>query len=162
MAKYKLPECNGLLVPVVLEDQLHVGTFEWALNHLVDHELDFKSLDDRFCNDETRAPAYDPRVLIKIVLLGYSRGMISSRKIARDCEQNTVFMAIGSGARPSYGQISKFVREVGQDIAPLFAQVLQTCDRLGLIGKAMFAVDGVKLPGNASKERSGTHKELKD
>jgi hypothetical protein len=84
--------------------------------------------------------------------------MISSRKIAKACEQNTVFMAIGSGARPSYGQISKFVREVGQDIAPLFAQVLQTYDRLGLIGKAMFAVDGVKLPGNASKERSGTHK----
>jgi hypothetical protein len=88
--------------------------------------------------------------------------MISSRKIARACEQNTVSMAIGSGARPSYDQISKFVREVGQDIASLFAQVLQTCDRLGLIGKAMFAVDGVKLPGNTSKERSGTHKELTD
>jgi hypothetical protein len=67
--------------------------------------------------------------------------MISSRKIERACEQNTVFMAIGGGARPSYGQIAQFVREVGQDIAPLFAQVLTTCDRLGLIGKAMFAIN---------------------
>jgi hypothetical protein len=46
-----------MLVPVVLEEQLHVGTFEWALNQLVDHELDFKALDDRFCNDQTGAPA---------------------------------------------------------------------------------------------------------
>jgi hypothetical protein len=40
--------------------------------------------------------------------------MISLRKIEGACEQNTVFMAIGGGARPSYGQIVKFVREVGQ------------------------------------------------
>jgi hypothetical protein len=51
-------------VPVVFEGQLHVGTFEWALNQLVDHELDFKAHDDRFCNDQTGAPAYDPRTLI--------------------------------------------------------------------------------------------------
>jgi hypothetical protein len=103
VARYKLPERNGMLAPVVLEEQLHVGTFEWALHQLVDYELDFKALDDRFCNDQTGAPAYDPRTLIKSVLLGYR---------------------------------------------------LTTCDRLGLIGKAMFAIDGVKLPCNASKERT--------
>jgi transposase len=162
MAKYKERQCNGVFVPVVFEEQLQVGTFEWALNHLVDHELDFAPLDKRFRNDVTGATAYDPRTLTKIVLLGYSRGLISSRKIERACVQNTVFMAIGGGAQPSYGQIAKFVRLVAPDLAPLFGQVLQTCDRLGLIGKAMFAIDGVKLPCNASKERSGTFTELKN
>jgi transposase len=162
MAKYKERQCNGVFVPVVFEEQLQVGTFEWALNHLVDHELDFAPLDMRFRNDVTGASAYDPRTLTKIVLLGYSRGLISSRKIERACVQNTVFMAIGGGAQPSYGQIAKFVRLVAPDLAPLFGQVLQTCDRLGLIGKAMFAIDGVKLPCNASKERSGTFTELKN
>jgi transposase len=162
MAKYKERQCNGMLVPVVLEEQLQEGTFEWALNHLVDHELDFVPLDKRFRNDVTGASAYDPRTLTKIVLLGYSRGLISSRKIERACVQNIVFMAIGGGACPSYGQIAKFVRLVAPDLAPLFGQVLQICDRLGLIGKAMFAIDGVKLPCNASKERSGTFAELKD
>lgn len=85
----------------MLEEPLLVGTCEWALNHLVDHELDFNALDDRFGNDQMGAPAYDPRTLIKIVLLGYSRGMILSRKIKRACEQDTVIMAIGGGARPS-------------------------------------------------------------
>jgi transposase len=162
MAKYKERQCNGVFVPVVFEEQLQVGTFEWALNHLVDHELDFAPLDMRFRNDVTGATAYDPKTLTKIVLLGYSRGLISSRKIERACVQNTVFMAIGGGAQPSYGQIAKFVRLVAPDLAPLFGQVLQTCDRLGLIGKAMFAIDGVKLPCNASKERSGTFTELKN
>ena len=53
------------------------------------------------------------------------------------------------------------MRELGDQIKPLFAQVLMTCDRLGLIGATMFAIDGVKLPANASKERSGTHAELR-
>lgn len=61
----------------------------------------------------------------------------------------------------NYTHVAKFVRELGDQIQPLFTQVLITCDRQGLIGRQMFAIDGVKLPGNASKERSGTHAELR-
>ncbi|MFY7865685.1 transposase [Roseateles sp.] len=50
---------------------------------------------------------------------------------------------------------------LSDQIKPLFAQVLMTCDAQGLIGREMFAIDGVKLPSNASKERSGTHEELR-
>ena len=53
------------------------------------------------------------------------------------------------------------MRELGEQILPLFTQVLLTCDRQGLISRQMFAIDGVKLPSNASKERSGTHAELR-
>lgn len=70
------------------------------------------------------------------------------------------FIAISGDSQPSYTHIAKFVRELGDDIQALFTQVLLTCDRLGLIGRQMFAIDGVKLPANASKERSGTHAEL--
>ena len=51
---------------------------------------------------------------------------------------------------------------MGDDIAPLFARVLLVCDRLNLIGRDLFAIDGVKLPGNASKAKSGTRTELKE
>ena len=94
------------------------------------------------------------------MLLGYSRGLISSRAIERACRQNVQFIAVSGDAAPSYTHLAKFVRELGDAIRPLFLQVLLTCDRLGLIGKSMFAIDGVKLPGNASKERSGTQAEL--
>lgn len=160
MARYKPIDRNSRLLPVVLSEQIEPGTFEFALDHLVDHELDLSALDARFSNDETGASAYDPRVMLKIVLLAYSRGLISSRRIEAACLHNVQFIAISGDSQPSYTHIAKFVRELGDDIQALFTQVLLTCDRLGLIGREMFAIDGVKLPANASKERSGTHAEL--
>jgi transposase len=161
MARYKVVDRNPRLLPVVLSEQIQPGTFEFALDHLVDNELDVSGLDARFRNDETGASAYDPRVMLKIVLLGYSRGLISSRRIEAACRHNVQFIAISGDSQPSYTHIAKFVRELGDQIQGLFTQVLLTCDRLGLIGRQMFAIDGVKLPANASKERSGTHAELR-
>lgn len=145
---------------MVLADQIQPGTFEFALDHLVDHELDLSALDAKFCKDEVDASAYDPRVMLKVVLLAYSRGLVSSRSIAHACLHHVQFMAIRGDSQPSYTHIVKFVRELKDQIQPLFTQVLLTCDRMGLIGRTMFAIDGVKLPANASKERSDTHEEL--
>jgi transposase len=160
MARYKPVVRDGIFLPVVLAEQIQPGTFEFALDHLVDHELDLSALDAQFANDHNGAPAYDPRVMLKIVLLAYSRGIVSSRKIEAACEHNVLFIAVSGDSRPSFTHIAAFVRELGDQVAALFAQVLHTCDRLGLIGRTMFAIDGVKLPCNASKERSGTHAEL--
>ncbi|MBE0588981.1 MAG: transposase [Hydrogenophaga sp.] len=160
MARYKLVDRNPRFLPVVLSEQIQSGTFEFALDHLVDNELDLSALDARFCNDEAGASAYDPRVMLKIVLLAYSRGLISSRRIEAACLHNVQFIALSGDSQPSYTHIAKFVRELGDEVQGLFTQVLLTCDRLGLIGREMFAIDGVKLPANASKERSGTHAEL--
>lgn len=160
MARYKPVERGGMLIPVMLHEQIQPGTFEFALDHLVDHELDLSALDARFNNDEVGASAYDPRVMLKIVLLAYSRGLISSRRIEQACEQNVLFMALSGDSRPSFTHIARFVRELGTEVHALFTQVLMICDRSGLIGRTMFAIDGVKLPANASKERSGTHAEL--
>jgi transposase len=160
MARYKPQDHNSLLLPVVLSEQIVPGTFAFALNYLVDHELDLKALDARFKNDEVGASAYDPRVMLKIVLLAYSQGLISSRTIEQACQRNVQFIAISGDSQPSHTHIAKFVANLSDQIKPLFAQVLMTCDAQGLIGRDMFAIDGVKLPSNASKERSGTHAEL--
>jgi transposase len=161
MARYKPQDHNSLLLPVVLSEQIIPGSFAFALNYLVDHELDLKPLDAKFNNDEVGASAYDPRVMLKIVLLAYSQGLISSRVIEQACRRNIQFIAISGDSQPSHTHIAKFVAHLGAQIKPLFSQVLMTCDAQGLIGRDMFAIDGVKLPSNASKERSGTHAELR-
>ncbi|WP_295762374.1 transposase [Undibacterium sp.] len=160
MARYKIIDRNPKFIPVVLDAQLMVGSFEYALDYLIDNELDLSRLDSRYKNDETGAPAYAPAVMLKIVLLAYSRGMISSRAIERACRENVLFIAISGDSAPQFTTIAKFVRELGTEIADMFTQVLLTCDTQGLIGRHMFAIDGVKLPSNASKHRSGTHAEL--
>jgi transposase len=161
MARYKPQDRNSLLLPVVLAEQIVPGSFAFALDYLVDHELDLQPLDAKFKNDEVGASAYDPRVMLKIVLLAYSQGLISSRVIEQACARNVQFIAISGDSQPSHTHIAKFVCSLSDQIGPLFSQVLLTCDAQGLIGRDMFAIDGVKLPSNASKERSGTHAELR-
>ena len=98
--------------------------------------------------------------MLKIVLLAYSRGVISSRQIERLCRENVLFMAISGDSAPQFSTIAAFVRELGEEASAIFTRVLLACDRQGLIGRQMFAIDGVKLSSNADKRRSGTHAEL--
>ena len=160
MARFKPVDMSPRFLPVVLEQQIMPGTFEHALHVLIDTEFDLSSLHSKFNNDDTGAPAYDPAVLLKIVLLAYSRGIVSSRAIERACRENVLFMAMSGDTQPAYTTIDSFIRKLSDNIAAIFTDVILICDRQGLIGRQMFAIDGVKLPGNASKARSGTHAEL--
>ena len=156
MPRFK-PVHKGLkLLPVDFERQIQPGSFEYALCYLVDKELDLAPFHARYNNDDEGAPAYDPAVLLKIILLAYSRGIVSSRKIEAACRDNVLFIAVSGDSQPNFTTLAAFVSEMGELTARLFAQVLTLCDRQGLIGREMFAIDGVKLPSNASKAKSGT------
>ena len=156
MARYKPIHQGVKLLAVDFDRQILPGTFEYALRHLVDHELDLEGFHQRYKNDVQGAAAFDPAVLLKIILLAYSRGIISSRKIESACRENMLFMAVSGDSQPHFTTLAAFIANAGDLIAKLFSQVLLICDRQGLIGKEMFAIDGVKLPSNASKEKSGT------
>jgi transposase len=161
VARYKMVDRSPRFLPIVLEAQLIPGNFEHALDTLIDTEIDLSRFAKRFRNDDTGAPAYDPAVMLKIVLLAYSRGVVASRRIERLCRENVLFMAISGDSVPQFSTIAKFIRELGEEAGRIFTEVLLTCERLGLIGRQMFAIDGVKLPSNADKRRSGTHAELR-
>ena len=147
-----------VMLPISFDRQILPNSFEHSLNYLIDNELDLSIFDHRFNNDDGGRPAYDPALLLKIVLLAYSKGITSSRKIEALCRENVIFMAISADSRPHFTTIADFISSSHQEIAQLFQQVLMTCDSLGLIGKEMFAIDGCKMPSNASKEWSGTKK----
>ncbi len=160
MARYKPLDTNPQFVAIDLARQLLPGTFEHALNHLLDHEVDLAHFDARFRNDTTGAPAYPPAMLLKVVLFAYSQGIVRSRAIERVCQEHVTFMALCGMTAPHFTTIAHFVSTLRDDIAHVFAAVLAVCDRQGLIGREMFAIDGVKLPSNASKHRSGTRAEF--
>ena len=162
MARYK-EYCyeQDRLIPVCFERQVLPGTFEHTLGYLIDQELDLSVFDDCYRNDETGAPAYDPRILLKVVLFAYSRGIFSSRRIEQACRENVVFMALSADSQPHWTTIAEFISGRSAAIAALFQEVLLVCDDLGLLGKELFAIDGCKLSSNASKEWSGTHADLR-
>jgi transposase len=163
MAKYKPCDyAQTRLVAVSLADQLTPGTLEHTIHYVVEERLDLADFDRERVNDDTGRPGYDPRVLLKVVLLGYARGLLSSRKLEAACQQNIVFMALTCGQCPDHSTIAGFVSAMGEErISRLFSQVLLVCAEEGLLGGTHFAIDGYKLPSNAAKEWSGTHADLR-
>ena len=162
MAKYKSYDYSqGVLIPVSLEEQLMSGTLEFAIHTLVETRIDTSIFEDRYSNDETGRLAYDPKILLKVVLFGYSRGLISSRQIERACRENVTFMALSCGEQPDHSTIAAFVSSMRDEISPIFRDVLLVCEEEGLLRGTFFALDGCKLPSNASKEWSGTIGDLR-
>lgn len=162
MARYKDYDYDQMkMIPVAFDRQILPGSFEYSLAYLIDHELDLARFDQHYRNDDNGRPAYDPRLLLKIIILAYSKGITSSRQIERLCRENITFMALSADTQPHFSTLADFISRSPESIADLFGQIVLMCDQLGLIGKEMFAIDGCKLPSNASKEWSGTHDELK-
>ena len=141
MARYKHYDLNQTkMIPLSYADQVVEGSFEYALNEIVEEHLDLSVFEHRYRNDETGRSAYDPKVLLKVVLYGYYRGIISSRRIAEACRRNVVFMALSADSRPHFTTIAAFVSSLEHEIASLFGDVLLYASELGLIGKEHFAI----------------------
>jgi transposase len=161
MAKYKNYDYSqSLLIPVSLKEQLMPGTLEFAIHTLVEERLDVSVFDGNYQNDETGRRAYDPKILLKIVLLGYSRGLISSRQVERACCENVTFMAMSCNQRPDHSTIAAFVSSMKDQILPLFRDILLVCEQEDFLGGTFFALDGIKLRSNASMEWSGKISDL--
>ena len=163
MARYKPYDYDQMnMVPVSLEKQLTPGTLEYAIHHIIEDHLDLSMFNSRYTNDITGRKAIDPKVLLKIVLLGYSRGIISSRKLEKACKENIIFMAMSCGETPDHSTIAYFVSSMEKEISSIFIQILLICEEEGLLGGTHFSIDGVKLTSNASKECSGKFDELRN
>ena len=157
MARYIDPDFEqDKFIAISFSEQILPGSFEYALCYIVDHYIDTSVFDAKYNNDQTGRLAYDPAILLKIVLYAYAKGIVSSRQIEYSCRKNVNFMAISADTQPHFTTIASFVSGMSDEVIHLFRDVLAYCDYLGLIGKDMFAIDGCKLPSNASKEKSGT------
>ena len=115
MPRFKTPDYGLKLIPVDFAQQVLPGTFEFALCHLVDNEPDLSTLRASYAKDAGGAPPFDPAVLLKIVLLGYSRGLISSRAIAAACRHNVLFMAVSGNSAPHFSTVAYFVSSLGDE-----------------------------------------------
>jgi len=148
------------MIVINFQDQLEPGTFEHAIHHLIDKKLDLSVFYPNYGNDDIGRPAYDPSVLLKIILFAYSKGIRSSREIEWCCRTNIIYKALSCDTVPHFTTIANFISNHMDEVADLFEQILLVCDDQGLLGKELFAIDGCKMPSNAAKEWSGTFKEL--
>jgi Transposase domain (DUF772) len=137
-----------------------VRFLEFALSQLIDNKLILFNFDKKFHNDETGVPAYDPRIHLKIILFAYSRGITSSREIARCCEQNIVFMALSAHRCPHFTTIATFISSMDKEIITFFPPsskhrkvpvALATCATNASLSRAHRDSSGCLLSGTISQ-----------
>jgi Transposase DDE domain/Transposase domain (DUF772) len=115
MARYKDVDSGLKLLAVDLSRQLLPGTFEHALSHWLDHELDLSHFDAHYRNDVAGSKAYPPGMLLKVVLFAYSQGIVSSRGMERACRDHVTFVSLSGDNVPHFTTLAAFVSEREQD-----------------------------------------------
>ena len=164
MARYKHTDVSagqGLFLSVNLKEQLLPGTFEYMLDQIIGKEIDTKVFDKKYKNDLTGASAIPPAVLLKLIIYGYSKGRKSSRGIWELSLNNIIAKALIGDMNIHWTTIADFISGNSKEFEEIFTKVLAYCNCLGLIGGDTFAIDGLRLPSNASIENSGTKEQIK-
>jgi transposase len=151
---------DNLFVPLKLSEQIIEGTLEHTIQFIVDNNIDITPFENKIKNDTTGRPAWNPRVLLKIILFAYSKGIITSREIQQLCEQNIVAMALSENSVPHFTVIADFISGMKDEITSVFVNILLVASEMNLLGNTTFAIDGCKMQSNASKELSGTFSDL--
>ncbi|MCL2129250.1 MAG: transposase [Treponema sp.] len=164
MAKYRTTDVaagQGTFLAINLKEQLLPGTYEHMLNEIIGTKIDLSIFDKKYKNDLTGASAVPPSVLLKLIYYGYKNGCISSRKIYELNNKNITAKALTGDMEIHWTTIADFISGNKEEITEVFVQVLMYCNELGLIGGENYAIDGLRLPSNASIDMSGTEEQLK-
>jgi transposase len=117
-------------------------------------QLDLSAIYAPYEDQLRGAPPFDPRMMTCLLCYSYSVGVYSSRKIAKACERNLAFLAIVGDDRPDFRTISDFRKLHLEAFADLFVEVLRLAREVGLLQLGLWATDGSKIPGNASRHKA--------
>ena len=123
------------------------------VDDLVEHGLDLAPFYDDY-TEVRGAPPYDPRLMVKLLIFGYSNGVTSSRALERRCHHDVAFMFLTAQAAPDFVAISRFRTRHLTAFTALFTQALGLCAQAGLVSLGNVALDGSKIRASASRHRA--------
>src|SRR6186997_2725167 len=138
------------LLPPDVRDWLPEDHFVWFVLDAVER-IDMAAFYAAYRRDGRCRPAYEPAMMLALLLYAYARGTRSSRVIERACVEDVAFRVIAAQQRPDHATIARFVERHQRALADVFGAVLGLCARAGLLGGVVVAIDGTKLHANASR-----------
>src|SRR5215208_3061650 len=141
------------LLPPDVRDWLPEDHFAWFVIEAVER-IDMAAFYAAYRIDGRARPAYDPAMMVALLLYAYARGTRSSRIIERACSEDVAFRVIAAQQRPDHATIARFVERHQSALAGLFGEVLTLCARSGLAQVGVLAVDGTKVQANASRNEN--------
>ena len=146
-------------MPPDLREWLPEGHLAWFVIEAVG-QMDLVVFYGAYRDDGRCRPAYDPAMMVGLLLYAYARGMRSSRVIERACEEDVAFRVIAAQQHPDHATIARFIERHQDAIAGLFGEVLALCARSGLARVGVIAVDGTKLHANASRDENLDYEQI--
>ena len=146
-------------MPPDVRDWLPEGHLAWFVLDAVSG-LDLREFYAVYRRDGIGRRAYDPAMVVALLLYSYARGVRSARKIERACEEDVAFRVIAMMECPDHATIARFVARHEAALAGLFGQVLGLCAQAGLVRPGVVAIDGTRMAGNASRESTRRFEEI--
>ncbi|MDP8909176.1 MAG: transposase, partial [Chloroflexota bacterium] len=150
---------QSFLMPPDVRDWLAEDHLAWFVIDAV-AEMNLDAFYVAYRQDGRARPAYDPVMMVALLLYAYARGTRSSRQIERGCEEDVALRVLAAQQRPDDATIPRFVERHQDAIADLFGEVLSLCAKQGLASVGVIAVDGTKLPANASRNANVDYEQL--
>jgi len=124
--------------------------------------LDLRTVHARYHQAGAGAPTYDPALLLRVLIYGYLTQRLSSRKMARACEEDLPMLWLARGARPRHSVLAAFRAQCAAEIPGWMAQVVLLATELGLVGWQLGAVDGAKIHADASKHNAMSYQRMQE
>lgn len=152
---------QSFLMPPSLADWLPEGHLACFVSELVDEVLDLTP----FLASYTEArgfPPYDPRLMLKILLYGYTTGVRSSRKIEARCHDDVAFRFLAANAAPDFRSVARFRKRHLAALEALFTEALTLCRAAGMVKMGRVALDGTKVKANASRHKAMSYDRMTD
>jgi transposase len=148
-----------LLMPPSLSEWLPEDHLVWTVLGAVD-QMDLDRFREAYRLGAAGRPAYDPQVMVALLMYAYARGNRSSRGIERACWEDVAFKVITGMRTPDHSTIAEFRRRHESEIAVLFDDVLGLCREAGLVSVGVITIDGTKIKANASMDQNRSYSAL--
>src|SRR3954449_12480270 len=139
------------LMPPSLRDWVPDGHLVWTVLDAV-AELDLSAVYANYRDDGRGRPAYEPSMMVALLLYAYARGNRSSRGIERACVEDVAYRVVTGNLAPDHSTIAEFRCRHEQALGDVFSGVLGLCARAGLVSVGVVAIDGTKMAANASSD----------
>jgi len=163
MARFKRGQDidQPFLLPPSVRDWLPEDHLAWFVFDAV-QSLDIDELTERYRVSGKGELPYEPRMMLRLLIYAYATGVFSSRKIARQLQENVAFRVLAANQMPAHRTICRFRERHIDQFGDLFAQVVRLAAESGLAKIGTLAIDGSKLKANASRRKAMSYGRLKD
>ena len=151
---------QGLMFPPRPLDLVERDAVVQFVMSLVREQLDLSEILNEY-QEERGYPPYHPVMMTALLLYSYCRGNYSSRRIAKACHERVDYLALTGMQKPDHRTVNLFRQRHLQALAGLFEQVLQLCEKAGLVKLGHVALDGTRIRANASKQKSLSYRTMK-